>query len=176
MNPSHSCNLCHICGSAGSLTHCAGPEIKPEPPQRQLNILNPLSHSENSLFSTLLWIFCCFMYTDLMLYFLGPAFRTLTATGNNALPCPYRWQVAWNEATLPWQHHWKPLRKNLFWIQSLLMTFGCPWSIEKTEENIAKRQLCPWQVFTYWNCFAEKSLLLYLPKEGLFVKNPNFTT
>ena len=28
-DPSHSCDLSHRCDNAGSLTHCAGPGIKP---------------------------------------------------------------------------------------------------------------------------------------------------
>ena len=32
-NPRHSCNLCHSCSSAGSLTHCTGLEIEPLPLQ-----------------------------------------------------------------------------------------------------------------------------------------------
>ena len=38
LNPSHSCNLCHSCGSAVSLTHCTGLGIEPEPLQ-QLKLL-----------------------------------------------------------------------------------------------------------------------------------------
>ena len=34
-NPSQSCNLCHSCSNAWSLTHCVGPGIKEVPPQRQ---------------------------------------------------------------------------------------------------------------------------------------------
>lgn len=79
------------------------------------------------------------MYIDFMLYFLGPAFQSLTVA-QKTLPCPYQWQVVGNGASPPWQHHWKPLRKNLFWIQSLLMTFGCLRSTEKakkTQENVS---------------------------------------
>ena len=50
LNPSHSCDLCHSWGNAGSLTHCARPGIKPLPQQRpkslqrQHHILNLLCH------------------------------------------------------------------------------------------------------------------------------------
>ena len=53
-NLSHNCNLCHSCGKAGSLMHCAGlgikpiPQQQPEPPQRQHSILTLLCHSRNS--------------------------------------------------------------------------------------------------------------------------------
>lgn len=33
-NLSHNCNLCHSCGKAGSLMHCAGLGIKPIPQQQ----------------------------------------------------------------------------------------------------------------------------------------------
>ena len=46
-SPSHSCNLCHSCSNAGSLTHCTGPGIKPRTPQRQHGILNLLHHSRD---------------------------------------------------------------------------------------------------------------------------------
>ena len=36
---SHSCNLCHSCSNARSLTHCAGLGIKLVPPQRQAGSL-----------------------------------------------------------------------------------------------------------------------------------------
>ena len=42
LNPRSSCDLCHSCGNAGSLTHCAGPGIIPTPLQRQCWILNLL--------------------------------------------------------------------------------------------------------------------------------------
>ena len=47
LNLSCSCHLRHSCGNAGSLSHCAGPEIEPEPQQQPqpLQILNPLCHS-----------------------------------------------------------------------------------------------------------------------------------
>ena len=48
-NPSHSCDLCHSCSNAKSLTHCARPGIEPTPPQIQHWILNLLGHSGNSL-------------------------------------------------------------------------------------------------------------------------------
>ena len=47
-NPSHSCELWHGCGSAGSWIHCARPGIKPEPLKRKHWILNLLCHSGNS--------------------------------------------------------------------------------------------------------------------------------
>ena len=47
-NPSYSCNLCHSCSNASSLTLCAGPGIKPMPLQRHHQILNLLYHSRNS--------------------------------------------------------------------------------------------------------------------------------
>lgn len=45
---SRICDLHHSCGSVGSLTHCAGPGIKPATPQRQRRIFSPLAHSRNS--------------------------------------------------------------------------------------------------------------------------------
>ena len=53
-NPS----LCHSCNTTGSLTPCAGPEIKPAP-QRHCQILNPLHHSKNSALYLLYPLFCC---------------------------------------------------------------------------------------------------------------------
>ena len=53
-NPSLHFNLCHGCGNARSLTHCAGPRIKPEPQQqleplqRRQWILNPRCHCGNA--------------------------------------------------------------------------------------------------------------------------------
>ena len=40
LNLSPSCNVCHSCGKAGSLTHCDGGRIEPMEPQRQCQILN----------------------------------------------------------------------------------------------------------------------------------------
>ena len=34
LNQNHSCNLCHSCSNAGSLTHYGGPGIEPIPPQQ----------------------------------------------------------------------------------------------------------------------------------------------
>ena len=48
LNPSHSCDLCHSCSNAGSLTHCARPGVEPALPQRQEKIIKPLCHSGNS--------------------------------------------------------------------------------------------------------------------------------
>ena len=59
-NPSHSCDLGHSCGIAGSLTYSARPRIKPESPQRQCRILNPLHHHSNALDSCF-WISCSFL-------------------------------------------------------------------------------------------------------------------
>ena len=39
LNLSQSCDLYHSCGNSGPLTHCAGPGIKPAPPQRQARSL-----------------------------------------------------------------------------------------------------------------------------------------
>ena len=39
-NLSHSCDLRHSCGNAGSLTHCTGPGIKPALLQGQCWVLN----------------------------------------------------------------------------------------------------------------------------------------
>ena len=61
LNLSCSWDLCHSCGNARSLTHCAGRGIEPvihQPPkplQRQCRILNPLCHSGNS-YSIVYWI------------------------------------------------------------------------------------------------------------------------
>ena len=43
LNPSHSCDLCHSCGDAGSLTHCTRRRIKPAPPQwpKPLQLVQP---------------------------------------------------------------------------------------------------------------------------------------
>ena len=44
--PSCSCNLHCSCSNAGSLTHCAGPGIKPEP-QHWRNATDPLHYNNN---------------------------------------------------------------------------------------------------------------------------------
>ena len=46
-NPNHSCDLCHSCGNAGSLTNCAGLGIKPAS-QAPGSLLILLYHSKNS--------------------------------------------------------------------------------------------------------------------------------
>ena len=54
VDPSCSCNICLSCGNTRSLTHCAGPGIKPTPPQRPSlcsQVLNPLCHSRNFLWA-----------------------------------------------------------------------------------------------------------------------------
>ena len=54
-NLSCSCDLCHSCTNARSLTHCTRPGIKPELQQqpellqRNCRIFNPLCHNGNSL-------------------------------------------------------------------------------------------------------------------------------
>ena len=40
-DPSHICDLSHSCGNAGSLTHCAGPGIKPAS-QRSQDATDPV--------------------------------------------------------------------------------------------------------------------------------------
>ena len=66
LNPSHSCNLHHCYGNAGSLTHFTRPGIEPVPLQRQQWILNPLHHTRSSWrshFMKLIWslvdLQCC---------------------------------------------------------------------------------------------------------------------
>ena len=48
-NPRCSCGLCH------SLTHCAGLETEPTPPQRQHQILNPLHQRRTSCTGSFLY-------------------------------------------------------------------------------------------------------------------------
>ena len=59
LNPSYSCDLCHSCSNAGSLTHCAGSGIKPALPQRQWWIINPVWHSRKSLNKL---TYCCLFF------------------------------------------------------------------------------------------------------------------
>lgn len=126
------------------------------------------------MFSTLLIMYMLpFSIYRLIALFFRACISQAHGSWENVLPCPYQWRVAWNEATLPWQHRWKPLRKSLSWIRNLLMTFDCLRSIEKVTENTAKYQLFPLEILVCWNYFAE-SLLLNLPNERLLLKTPKF--
>ena len=65
-NSSCSCNLRHSCGNGRSFTHCARPEIKPAPPQRQCRIINPLYHSRSSTFPAIYTLYFCITCNKVM--------------------------------------------------------------------------------------------------------------